>query len=273
MVGPLARWSGSAASEGSCGARLCSPDKALARIHRLRGLWSAGVARLRARARAAAAAVRRSSARRSCSWAWEGRRFSRRGMARPVLRLSAAGGDGEVSIQIVGLPRTRRLPRRGETRPTQAAGAGGGGLAVPGLRRAAPGQATWLGKRCCRCHAGLWFRSTPTIVMPHRGCRSLFCSSLLKYPLCCHEISATQISDLARLKRGLMWDTNQSLLAYTLVLQWICKLKFVHIELLKKFMSSIFAPRFLIDIYGRVEISFICVIQKMFHRSIQLSKK
>ncbi|XP_044975588.1 uncharacterized protein LOC123443304 isoform X3 [Hordeum vulgare subsp. vulgare] len=247
MVGPLARWSGSAASEGSCGARLCSPDKALARIHRLRGLWSAGVARLRARARAAAAAVRRSSARRSCSWAWEGRRFSRRGMARPVLRLSAAGGDGEVSIQIVGLPRTRRLPRRGETRPTQAAGAGGGGLAVPGLRRAAPGQqATWLGKRCCRCHAGLWFRSTPTIVMPHRGCR---------------------------LKRGLMWDTNQSLLAYTLVLQWICKLKFVHIELLKKFMSSIFAPRFLIDIYGRVEISFICVIQKMFHRSIQLSKK
>lgn len=70
-----------------------------------------------------------------------------------------------------------------------------------------------------------------------------------------------------------MWDTNQSLLAYTLVLQWICKLKFVHIELLKKFMSSIFAPRFLIDIYERVEISFICVIQKMFHRSIQLSKK
>ncbi|KAI5018695.1 hypothetical protein ZWY2020_043583 [Hordeum vulgare] len=31
-------------------------------------------------------------------------------------------------------------------------------------------KATWLGKRCCRCHAGLWFRSMPTIVMPHRGC-------------------------------------------------------------------------------------------------------
>ncbi|KAI5022501.1 hypothetical protein ZWY2020_059231, partial [Hordeum vulgare] len=33
-------------------------------------------------------------------------------------------------------------------------------------------KATWLGKRCCRCHAELWFRSTPTIVMPHRGCRT-----------------------------------------------------------------------------------------------------
>ncbi|KAI5014247.1 hypothetical protein ZWY2020_055637, partial [Hordeum vulgare] len=34
-------------------------------------------------------------------------------------------------------------------------------------------KATWLGKRCCRCHAGLWFRSKPTIVMPHGGCSNL----------------------------------------------------------------------------------------------------
>nr|BAJ94943.1 predicted protein [Hordeum vulgare subsp. vulgare] len=146
MVGPLARWSGSAASEGSCGARLCSPDKALARIHRLRGLWSAGVARLRARARAAAAAVRRSSARRSCSWAWEGRRFSRRGMARPVLRLSAAGGDGEVDSD-------RRAPADEEAPAARGDEADAGGRSGRrGTRRTwATTCSAWPGGWSTRC--------------------------------------------------------------------------------------------------------------------------
>ena len=60
------------------------------------------------------------------------------------------------------------------------------------------------------------------------------------------------------------------------ILKWICKLKIVHIELVKrkKFKSSVFALRFLIYIWKRKGSSiFIFILHKILNCSIPLRKK